>query len=113
MADDIAIYETLAAAVAEAREPDLSSFDPAEVRLAMHRALTFPGPRASFEHWLAGRVAELSNGARALEPMEDDSPTERDGGLLLRAVTTGEPFAEPVTITVSEAPLRWPMRGES
>ena len=42
MADDLAVYETIAAAVAEAREPDFSSFDGAEVRLAMQRALPFP-----------------------------------------------------------------------
>lgn len=113
MADDIAIYEKLAAAVAEAREPDLSSFDPAEVRMAMARALTFPAPRANFEHWLTGRVNDLSNGTTTLEPIGDGAPNGGGEGLLLRATTVGEPFAEPVSITVSETPVRWPMRGES
>ena len=113
MADDLAVYETIAAAVAEAREPDLSSFDPAEVRLAMQRALTFSGPRANFEHWLAGRVNVLSNGTVTLEPVEADAPDQQSNGLLLRVVTLGEPFAEPVSITASETPVRWPMRGGS
>ena len=113
MADDLTIYETIAAAVAEAREPDLSSFDPAEVRLAMQRALAFTGPRANFEHWLAGRVHVLSNGTVTLEPVEADAPVQQNNGLPLRVVTLGEPFAEPVNITASETPVRWPMRSGS
>jgi hypothetical protein len=113
VADDLAVYETIAAAVAEAREPDFSSFDRAEVSLAMQRALTFAGPRANFEHWLAGRVNVLSKGTVTLEPAEADAPVEQSNGLLLRVVTLGEPFAEPVSITASETPVRWPMRGGS
>lgn len=113
MADDLAVYETIAAAIAEAREPDLSSFDPAEVRLAMRRALAFPAPRANFEHWLAGRVHDLSNGTVTLESAESDAPVQQNNGLQLAAVTIGEPFAEPVDITASETPVRWPMRGGS
>ena len=74
-------------AVAEAREPDLSSFDPAEVRLAMQRALTFSGPRANFGYWLAGRVNVLSNGTVTLEPVEADAPGQQSNGLPLRVVT--------------------------
>jgi hypothetical protein len=111
VADDLAVYETIAAAVAEAREPDLSSFDRDEVRWAMQRALTFPGPRANFEHWLAGRVNVLSNGTVTLEPAEADAPVQQGNDLLLRVVTVGETFAEPVSITASETPVRWPMRG--
>ena len=113
MADDLAVYETIAAAIAEAREPDLSSFDPAEVRSAMQRALTFPDPRANFEHWLAGRVNVLSNGTVTLEPAEADALYQQSNDLLVRVVTLGEPFAEPVNITASETPVRWPMRGGS
>lgn len=115
MADDLAIYETIAAAMAEAREPDLSSFDPVEVRLAMQRAVTFRDPRANFEHWLAGRVNVLSNGTVTLEPAEAeaDAPDQQSDRLLLRVVTLGEPFAEPVSITASETPVHWPMRGRS
>lgn len=113
MADDLAVYETIAAAIAEAREPDLSSFDPAEVRSAMQRALTFPDPQANFGHWLAGRVNVLSNGTVTLEPAEADAPVQQGDVPLLRVVTVGEPFAEPVSITASETPVRWPMRGGS
>lgn len=113
MTDDLAIYETIAAAMAEAREPDLSSFDPVEVRLAMQRAVAFPGPRANFEHWLAGRVNALSNGTMTLEPVEADAPDQQSNDLMLRVVTLGESFAEPVSITASETPVRWPMRGGS
>jgi hypothetical protein len=113
VADDLAIYETIATAVAKAHEPDLSSFDPAEVRLAMQRALAFPAPQANFEHWLAGRVHDLSNGTVTLEPVEADTLDQQSHGLLLRVVTVGEPFAEPVSITASETPVRWPMRGGS
>ena len=113
MADDLAIYDAIAAGLAEAREPDLSSFDPTEVRLAMQRALTFSGPRANFGYWLGGRVNVLSNGTVTLEPVEVDAPGQQSNSLLLRVVTAGEPFAEPVHITASETPVRWPMRSGS
>lgn len=113
MADDLDIYETIAQAVAGAREPDLSSFDPAEVSSAMQRALTFPGPRANFEHWLAGRVNVLSNGTVTLEPADADALDQQGNGLLLRVVILGEPFSETVSITASETPVRWPMRSGS
>jgi hypothetical protein len=113
VADHLAVYETLAAAVAEYREPDFSSFDRADVRLAMQRALTFPGPRATFQYWLAGRVNVLSNGTVTLEPVEADAHDQQSNGLLFRVVTVGEPFAEPVSITASETPVRWTMRGGS
>lgn len=110
MIDDLTIYDRIAAAVAERREPDLSSFDPAEVRSAMQRALAFPAPRANFEHWLSGRVQALSNGAVTLEPVGADTLDQQSNGLLLRVVTAGEPFSEPVNITASETPVLWPMR---
>lgn len=110
MADDLDIYETIAQAVAGAREPDLSSFDPAEVSSAMQRALTFPDPKANFEHWLAGRVNVLSNGAVTLEPAAADDQGQQGNGLLLRVVILGEPFGETVSITASEPFMRWPMR---
>jgi hypothetical protein len=111
VAEDLDIYETIAQAVAEAREPDLSSFDPAQVSSAMQRALTFRDPRANFEHWLAGRVNVLSNGEVTLEPAEADALDQQGNGLLLRVVILGEPFGETVSITASgEKPVRYPMR---
>lgn len=119
MADDLTIYDRIAAAVAERREPDLSSFDPADVDAAMRRALTYQGPRASFEHWLAGRVAALSNGTVTLETGAADQPSAADqtgaadrqgDGLVFRVETAGEPFGEPVSIVADGTPVRWPMR---
>ena len=111
MGDDLTIYDRVAAAVAARREPDLHSFLPADVDAAMRRALTFPGPRASFQHWLTGRVEVLSEGTVALEPLDNGAPAQQQGDLLFRVTTGGEPFGEPVSISASETPVRWPMRG--
>jgi hypothetical protein len=124
VADDLAIYETIAAAVAEAREPNLSPFDPPQVRRALERVLRFPVPRRDFLTWLDGRVRVFSGGRVSLEERPAaDRPLPGQAGhafppgqdsvpeLRLRLVVEGEPFAEPVVLR-SEAPvLVYPMRG--
>jgi hypothetical protein len=109
--DDLDIYNVIAAAVAERREPNFSSSDLADVGSAMQRALASPDLQANFAAWLAGQVQDLSNGTVTLEPVESDALDQQDNGLLLRVVTAGEPFAEPVSITAGETPVRWTMRG--
>jgi hypothetical protein len=124
VADDLAIYETIAAAVAEAREPDLSSFDPSQVRTALERVLRFPGPRRNFLAWLNGRVRLLSGGRVSIEerpiddrPLEDQMvrafPPGQDSvpELSVRVVVEGEPFAEPTLIRADDLVVRFPMRG--
>lgn len=117
MADDLTvdspIYRRIAVALAERCEADFACFDPAEVRSAMQRALASPTSRASFKHWLTGRVEALSNGTVTLELAEPRTSDQQGNGLLLRVVTLGEPFAEPVSITASETPVHWPMRSGS
>jgi hypothetical protein len=68
------IYETLADALAQLREPEFASYDPADVRVAFE--LIFPGksgpPAQEWLTWLRQRVAELSGGRTVL--MDDDPP---------------------------------------
>lgn len=124
MADDLAIYETIAAAVAEAREPDLSSFDPSQVRTALERVLRFPVPRRNFVAWLNDRVRLLSGGRVSIEERSvDDRPLEDQAlrafwpgqdsvpELPVRVVIEGEPFAEPAVVRADDAVLHFPMRG--
>jgi hypothetical protein len=124
LADDLAIYETIAAALAEAREPDLSSFDPSEVRTALERVLRFPVARRNFLLWLNGRVRLLSGGRVSIEerpiddrPLEDLAvqayPPGRDSvpELPVRVVVTGEPFAEPAVVRAGDPVVQFPMRG--
>ena len=123
MADDLAIYETIATAVAEAREPDLSSFDPLQVRMALERVLTFPVPRRNFLTWLNLRVRLLSGGRVSLEERLMDGLLENTAAeaaqsepdlvpeLLLRRVVEGEPFAEPAVVQADGPVVQFPMRG--
>lgn len=124
MADDLAIYETIAAAMAEAREPDLSSFDPSQVRTALERVLRFPVPRQNFLAWLNGRVRQLSGGRVSLEERPiDDRPIDDQGlqefrpgedsvpELPVRVVVEGEPFAEPAVVRADDRVVQFPMRG--
>jgi hypothetical protein len=124
VADDLAIYETIAAAVAEAREPDLSSFDPSQVRTALERVLRFPHPRRNFLAWLNGRVQVLSGGRVSIEDRPvDDGPLGDQGvqefppehacvpELPVRLVIEGEPFAEPAVVRADDRGVEFPMRG--
>lgn len=119
MADDIAIYATIAAALAEAGEPDLSSFDPAQVRAALERVLGFPYSRRNFLTWLSARVQELSGGRVSLEERQvEDQPVQQFTPgqssvpeLPVRVVVQGEPFAEPAVVGADDPVVRFPMRG--
>ena len=68
------IYETLAEALAQLREPEFAPYDPADVRAAFE--LVFPGksgpPAREWLTCLRRRVAELSGGKTVL--MDDDPP---------------------------------------
>ena len=109
MADDLPIYEALAAALAESREPDLSSFDPAQLRSAMERVLRFAGPRQNFLTWLNSRIQALSRGRVSIEyrPPMADVPEE----LPIRVVVAGEPFVEPAIVRADNPVVEFPMRG--
>jgi hypothetical protein len=124
VADALAIYETIAAGLAEAREPDLSSFDPSQVRTALERALRFPVPRRNFLAWLNGRVRRLSGGRVSIEerPIDDRPlgdqlaqtfPPGQDSvpELPIRVVVEGEPFAEPSVVRADDPVVQFPMRG--
>jgi hypothetical protein len=124
VADDLAIYETIAAAVAEAREPDLSPFDPSQVRTALERVLRFRGPQQDFLAWLNSRVRLLSGGRVSIEerpiddrPLEDQVvqafPPGQDSvpELPVRVVVEGEPFAEPAVVRADDPVVQFPMRG--
>jgi len=122
--DDLALFEKIAAAMAEGREPDVSSFDPSQVRRALERVLRFPGPRRNFLSWLNGRVQVLSGGRVSIEerPIQDQ-PLENGGGetitpeliavpeLPVRVVVQGENFAEPAVVRADGPVVQFPMRG--
>ncbi len=115
MADDLAIYEAIAVAVSEGREPDLSSLEPSQVRTALERVLKFPLPRRDFLAWLNGRVQYASGGRASLQewwPLED-APLRGQNAvpeLHVRVVMVGEQFAEPAVIRVEDPVLQFPMR---
>ena len=122
MSDDFAIYDAIAVALAEAREPDLASFDPAEVRTALERVLLHSTPRGNFLAWLNSRVQLLSDGQVSIEERPDDaSPGERASNgapagtaapaLRVRRVVQGEPFAEPAVVRAGDRAVEFPMRG--
>jgi len=119
VADDLAIYEAIAAAVAEAREPDLSSFPPSQVRTALERVLRFPVPRRNFLAWLNGRVGQLSGGRVSIEerpPGDEPVPAVQAGPdsmpeLPVRVVVEGEPFAEAAVVRAGGSVVQFPMRG--
>lgn len=109
MANDLAVYEAIAAALAGGHEPDLSAFEPAQVRTALEHALLLPGARRKFVAWLDGRVRALSRDTTSIEerPADDGSLSE----LPLRRVVQGEPFAEPVVVRSDGPAVQFPMRG--
>lgn len=125
MPDDLALFEEIAAAMAEGREPDVSSFDPSQVRRALERVLRFPGPRGNFLSWLNGRVQVLSGGRVSIEerPIQQDQPLENGGvetitpeliavpELPVRVVVQGEFFAEPAVVRADDPVVQFPMRG--
>jgi hypothetical protein len=108
------IYETIAAAVAQGREPDLSSFDPAEVRGALDRVLRFPVPREQFLVWLRARVQQLTDGKVTVEERTVDDLQDQEAAavpeLPLRLVIEGEPFAEPAVVRAADQAVEFPMR---
>jgi hypothetical protein len=109
VADDLAIYESIAAALAGGREPDLSRFDSADVRAALQRALHEPTLRHNFVSWLNSRVHALSAGGTSVEERPDgDAPA---GALPLRLVMQGQGFAEPVLVRADDEAVQYPMRG--
>jgi hypothetical protein len=123
--DDLAVYEAIAVAVAEGHEPDLSPFDPSDVRTSMQRVLGFAVPRYNFLAWLNSRVQVLSGGRVSVQegPPGDGQDADRDltglppdpGDapiLKVRLLVEGEPFAEPAVLRADGGPvLRFPMRG--
>ena len=114
MATDKDILETIAVAMAEVHEPDLSSFDPSQVRTVMERVLQFEDPR-NFLAWLNGRVQMLSGGRVSIEerPIDDRPPGGPDSVPMLpvRVVVKGEPFAEPAVVRADDRVVHFPMRG--
>jgi hypothetical protein len=109
VSDDIAIYDSIAMAVALGREPDLSAYDPDEVRTALERVLRFPAPRHTFLAWFDGRVRQLSGGSVTVEERPAD-PNAPAAALPVRRIVAGEPFAEPLVITTGAQVLAYPMR---
>lgn len=115
MSADGDVYEAIAAGVAEAREPDLSSFTPEIVDAAVRRALA-PLRRADFLVWLGRRVESLSDGrvtitgrSEVQDPEVDDGPEAEEVPLSL--VVQGEPFREPIVLGGAVPVVRYPMRG--
>jgi hypothetical protein len=124
VADDLAIYERIAAALAEASEPDLSSFDPSQVRAALERVLGFPVPRQNFLAWLDNRVRGISGGSVSVQERPSDvrTPSDREvpapppgrdpvPELALFRIVQGEPFAEPAVVRTSDPVVEFTMRG--
>lgn len=109
MANDLAVYEKIATALAHGREPDLSAFQPSDVHAALEHALLVPAPRHDFVAWLDSRVRALSGGSTSIEerPAADGSVRE----LPLRIIVNGEPFAEPVVVRADDPVVLYPMRG--
>lgn len=113
MADDLAIYETVAAAMAEVREPDLSPFDPSQVRTALERVLGSDVAREDFLAWLDGRVRLLSGGRVSIQerPAGGQPPEDSVPELPVRVVIKGVPFAEPAVVRADDPVVQFPMRG--
>lgn len=116
MTADLDIFETIAAAVAEAREPDLSAFEPTQVRAAMEQVLSVPSSRRAFLAWLDNRVQTLSHGTISIVERQVDQQGQDVLGLILPTlaislVIEGEPFAEPAVIQADSPVLLFVMRG--
>ena len=114
MSEDLAIYEAIASALADVREPDLSRFDPTEVREALERVLRFPAARADFLTWLNGRVQALSGGRVSIEERPASVGGAQPGAapeLPVRVVVAGDPFAESAMLRADDGGLHYPMRG--
>jgi hypothetical protein len=107
--DDLAVFERIAAAVAEGHEPDLSSADLAEVRAAMQRVLSLPVSRQNFLAWLSRRVETLSAGKVTTEERQTEDAGDVPE-LAVRRIVVGESFAEPVVIRADAPVVRFPMR---
>jgi len=109
VANDLAVYEAIAAALAGGHEPDLSAFEPADVRAALERALGSPPARREFVAWLDNRVRALSADITSIEERSVENGPPRE--LPLRRIVQGEPFAEPVVVQADAPAVRFPMRG--
>lgn len=110
MADGLAVYEAIAVALAERREPDLSPLEPTLVRTSLERVLGFPSPRQAFLTWLDGRVQHLSRGAVALQGTASDAAAAQE--LHLRLLVQDEPFTETAVLRVHQPVLRFPLRSQ-
>jgi hypothetical protein len=117
VADDIDIYEAIAAAVANVREPDLARFAPSAVRGALDRALRPADTRANFLTWLNARVQALSGGRVSIEERPESDAVDPPAGpdappdLPIRVVVQDEPFAESAVLRADDGALHYPMRG--
>lgn len=114
MSDDYDVYEAIACAVADLREPDLSPFAPLAVRSALERALRLPAARAEFLGWLDGRVRHLSGERVSIEErLDGTAPTPSPDAapeMPLRVVLRGEPFVESAILRADSGVLHYPMR---
>lgn len=114
MSDDRAVYEAIAAALADVREPDLSVLDPGSVAPALGRVLATPAARADFLARLNARVQVLSGGRVSIEERPGSVDADRGGGvpeLPVRVVVADEPFAEAAVLRADDRGLHYPMRG--
>lgn len=109
MAKDLAVYEKIATALVQGREPDLSAFEGSDVRAALEHALLSPAPRHNFVAWLDRRVRALSGGSTSIEERLEGNGSARE--LPLRLIVKGEPFAEPVVVRADDPVVQFPMRG--
>jgi hypothetical protein len=117
VSEDLDIYDAIAVALAHAREPDLSPFDPGHIRSAMERALTHDDPRRDFLGWLHARVQLLSDGRVSVEERPSENPAALGCApshdvpeVPVRLVVEGEPFAEPAVLRAQEQAVHFPMR---
>ncbi len=114
MSNGTEVYEALAAALAEVREPDLSPFDPAAVRQALEDALATPAARTAFLALLKRRVRSLSGGRVTVEERSDivaAGDPQVVPEVPVRIIVAGEPFAEPAVLRADDRGLHYPMRG--
>ncbi|MCA0296923.1 MAG: hypothetical protein LCH96_16755 [Actinobacteria bacterium] len=114
MSDDRAVYEVIAAALADVHEPDLSVLDPDSVAPALGRVLATPEARAGLLAWLNARVQELSGGRVSIEERPGPEAAAQDGTapeLPVRVVVADEPFAEAAVLRADARGLHYPMRG--
>jgi hypothetical protein len=67
---DNPVYESIARALADLRQPDLSGFQDVQVREATEGMFTDSGIRPDWLSWVRTRIQELSGGTTRLEDAE-------------------------------------------